>query len=141
MRGAREENASNISQDDKNKKKETSPSASARFSRTGAFCFSRPAKKPVSRNGTFARFRAYPRVPEERAMLVERGLRVMNAEVVGDAYAIASNYLRRTGAIADSFVTNERLLEIIVEMFQRGEMNRLRLANKAITKFETAELV
>ena len=74
-------------------------------------------------------------------MLVERGLRVMNVEVVGDAYAIAANYLRRTGAIADSFVTNERLLEIIVEMFQRGEINRLRLANRAITKFETAELV
>ena len=47
-------------------------------------------------------------------MLVERGLRVMNVEVVGDAYAIASNYLRRTGAIADTFATNERLLEIIV---------------------------
>jgi len=54
---------------------------------------------------------------------------------------IASNYLRRTGAIADSFVTNEQLLEIIVEMFQRGEMNRLRLANKAIAKFEAVELV
>jgi len=74
-------------------------------------------------------------------MLVERGLRVMIIEVVGDAYAIASNYLRRTGAIADSFVTNERLLEIIVDMFQRGEMNRLRLANKAIAKFKSAELV
>ena len=74
-------------------------------------------------------------------MLVERGLRVMNVEVVGDAYAIASNYLRRTGAIADTFVTDERLLEIIVQMFQRGEMNKLRLANKAITKFEAAELV
>jgi hypothetical protein len=89
----------------------------------------------------FARHRAYTRVPEERTMLVERGMRVMNAEVVGDAYAIASNYLRRTGAIADSFVTNEQLLEIIVEVFQRGEMNRLRLANKAIAKFEAAELV
>ena len=74
-------------------------------------------------------------------MLVERGLRVMNVEVVGDAYAIASNYLRRTGTIADSFVTNERLLEIIVEIFQRGEMNRLRLANKAIAKFDAVELV
>jgi hypothetical protein len=82
-----------------------------------------------------------PCVTEERAMLVERGMRVMNVEVVGDAYAIASNYLRRTGAIADSFATNERLLEIIVEMFQRGEMNRLRLANKAIAQFEAAELV
>jgi hypothetical protein len=98
-------------------------------------------QKPVSRNGTSARCRAYLLVPEERAMLVERGLQVMNVEVVGDAYAIAWNYLRRTGAIADSFVTNERLLEIIVGMFRRGEMNRLRLANKAIAKFEAVELV
>jgi hypothetical protein len=74
-------------------------------------------------------------------MLVERGLRVMNVEVVSDAYAIASNYLRRTGAIADSFVTDDRLLEIIVQLFQRGEFNKIRLANKAISKFEAAELV
>ena len=69
-------------------------------------------------------------------MLVERGIQVMNFEVVGDAYAIASNYLRKTGAIADSLVTDERLLEIIVRMFQRGEFNRIRLANKAIAEFE-----
>jgi hypothetical protein len=69
-------------------------------------------------------------------MLVERGIQIMDFEVVGDAYAIASNYLRRTGAIADSLVTDDRLLEIIVRMFQRGEFNRLRLANKAIAEFE-----
>ena len=69
-------------------------------------------------------------------MLVERGIQVMNFEVVGDAYAIASNYLRRTGAIADSLVTDERLLEIIVKMVQHGELNRIRLANKAIAEFE-----
>ena len=69
-------------------------------------------------------------------MLVERGLRVMNVEAVGDAYAIASNYLRRTGAIADRFATNEQLLEIIVGMFRQGEFNKIRLANKAIAKFE-----
>lgn len=74
-------------------------------------------------------------------MLVERGLRVMNLEAVGDAYAIASNYLRRVGAIPDTFATNERLLQIILDMFERGEMNRLRLANKAIAKFEADELV
>ena len=74
-------------------------------------------------------------------MLVERGLRVMNVEAVGDAYAIASNYLRRSGAIPDNFATNDRLLEIIVEMFHRGEYNRIRLANKAIAKFEAYELV
>ena len=73
-------------------------------------------------------------------MLVERGLQVMNVEVVGEAYAIASNYLRKSGAIADSFATNERLLEIIVKMFQRGEFNKIRLANKAIAKFEPKPL-
>ena len=74
-------------------------------------------------------------------MLVERGLQVMNVEVVGDAYAIAANYLRPSGAIPDTLATNDRLLEIIVQMFQRGEFNRLRLANKAIVKFEASELV
>ena len=74
-------------------------------------------------------------------MLVERGLQVMNVEVVGDAYAIAANYLRRSGAITDTLATNDRLLEIIVSMFQRGEFNRLRLANKAIGKFEASQLV
>ncbi|MEH2528268.1 MULTISPECIES: hypothetical protein [unclassified Bradyrhizobium] len=69
-------------------------------------------------------------------MLVERGIQVMNFEVVGDAYAIASNYLRKTGAIADTFATDERLLAIIVKMVQHGEFNRLRLANKAIAEFE-----
>jgi hypothetical protein len=69
-------------------------------------------------------------------MLVERALQVMNVEVVGEAYAIASNYLRRSGAIPDNFVTDDRLLKIIVEMFRQGEFNRLRLANKAIAKFE-----
>jgi len=74
-------------------------------------------------------------------MLIERGLRVMSVEVVGDAYAIASNYLRRSGAIPDSLATNQALLESIVQMFDRGEFNKIRLANKAIAKFEAAELV
>jgi hypothetical protein len=74
-------------------------------------------------------------------MLVERGLRVMNVGVVGEAYAIAANYLCRSGAIADDFVTNERLIAIIVQMFERGEFNKIRLANKAIAQFEAEELV
>ena len=69
-------------------------------------------------------------------MLIERGIQIVDFEAVGDAYAIASNYLRKTGAVADSLVTDERLLEIIVKMVQRGELNRLRLANRAIAEFE-----
>jgi hypothetical protein len=74
-------------------------------------------------------------------MLVERGLRVLNVEAVGDAYAIAMNYLRKSGAISDTVATNDALLEIIVEMYHRGEYNRIRLANKAIAKFEALELI
>lgn len=69
-------------------------------------------------------------------MLVERGLQAMNVELVSDSYAIAANYLRRSGAIADTLVTNERLLEIIVRLLQQGEVNKIRLANKAIGRFE-----
>ena len=69
-------------------------------------------------------------------MLVERGMQVMNVEVVGEAYAIAANYLRRSGLLPDTLVTDERLLRIIVQMFQHGEINKIRLANKAIAKFE-----
>jgi hypothetical protein len=92
-------------------------------------------------SGTSARVRALIfRIGRIDVMLVERGLRVMSVEVVGDAYAIASNYLRQAGIISDSFVTDERLLQIIVALFQRGECNKIRLANKAITQFES-ELV
>jgi hypothetical protein len=93
-------------------------------------------QKSGFRNGTFALRRAYPCESESKAMLVERGLQVMNVAMVGDAYAIAANYLCRTGAISNSSATDERLLEIIVHMFHRGEFNRIRLANKAIAKFE-----
>lgn len=73
--------------------------------------------------------------------MVERGLQVLNVELVGDAYAIASNYLRKSGAIPDTFSTNERLLGIVVKLFHNGEKNRIRLANKAIAKFEAETLV
>lgn len=73
-------------------------------------------------------------------MLVERGLRVMNVDVIGKSYDIASYYLRATGTIADTPATNEALLELIVQMVQRGETNQLRLANKAIELFEAARL-
>jgi hypothetical protein len=84
----------------------------------------------------FARSQAYPTRSESKVMLVERGLQVMSVGVVGDAYAIAANYLRRTGALLSGAATDERLLEIIVQMVHRGEFNKIRLANKAIAKFE-----
>jgi hypothetical protein len=73
-------------------------------------------------------------------MLIERGLRVMNVGVVGEAYAIAANYLFRTGALGNRLATDEHLLAIVVELFERGEFNKIRLANKAIEQFESQEL-
>ena len=69
-------------------------------------------------------------------MLVERGTRVLNTEVVGDAYTIASDYLRRSGALPDNFATSDDLLTIIVHLFHGGEANKIKLANKAIAIFE-----
>ena len=43
---------------------------------------------------------------------------------------------RKSGAIPDIIATNDMLIEIIVDMFHRGESNKIRLANKAISKFE-----
>jgi hypothetical protein len=94
-------------------------------------------KNPLLQRNLFPGHALTIRIGGIVAMLVERGLRVMSVEVVGDAYAIASNYLRRTGAISDNFVTDDRLLQIIVALFQRGEVNKIRLANKAITQFES----
>jgi hypothetical protein len=68
-------------------------------------------------------------------MLVERGVGA-NVELVSEAYAIAANYLRRSGAIRDTLVTDERLLEIVIKLLQHGEFNKIRLANKAIVRFE-----
>jgi hypothetical protein len=72
-------------------------------------------------------------------MVAECRLQVASVEAVGDAYAIAANYLRKTGAISNTVATNDHLLGLIVEMFHRGEYNKLRLANKAISKFEAGQ--
>ncbi|HVV41550.1 MAG TPA: hypothetical protein VHC94_10845 [Nitrobacter sp.] len=70
-------------------------------------------------------------------MLVERNVRAMNVETIGEAYAIAANYLRGTGAIPETVPADERLLTIIIDAFDRGERNRLKLANRAIARFQT----
>ena len=74
-------------------------------------------------------------------MLVERGLQVMNVGVVSGAYEIAANYLRRTGVIANGEATNEALLETIIKLFERGEFNKIRLANRAIAQFDPCQLI
>jgi hypothetical protein len=72
----------------------------------------------------------------ERAMLVERSVQVMNIAVVGEAYDIAANYLRKTGLIVETGEVNAALLETVYRLFDSGVRNRLLLANKAISRFE-----
>ena len=74
-------------------------------------------------------------------MLVEHTMQVANVEVVGEAYDIAANYLKKTGAMKDTALIDDRLLEIIYKMFNAGDRNRLRLANRAISKFERSRQV
>ena len=71
-------------------------------------------------------------------MLLERGMQALDVELVSEAYAIAANYLRRSGALPDSLITDDRLLRIIVQMYRNGELNKIRLANKAIAEFEAS---
>jgi hypothetical protein len=72
----------------------------------------------------------------EAAMLVERNVQILSVEVVGEAYDIAANYLRKTGLIAETGRIDDQLLEVIYRLFDSGVRNRLLLANKAISKFE-----
>jgi hypothetical protein len=56
--------------------------------------------------------------------------------VVSDAYDIAANYLAKTGVISDRFEIHKPLLDAIVQDFRAGNTNKLRLANRAIARFE-----
>ena len=75
------------------------------------------------------------------AVLLSHGFAATSRMFDGNVPAIAADYLYRSGTVTDSFATNEELLSIIVQLFERGEFNRIRLANKAIAKFEASENV
>jgi hypothetical protein len=72
---------------------------------------------------------------ETGTMLIERSLQIMNFGIVGEAYGIAANFLRKGGLIAESEGVNEDLLEIVIRLFHGGTRNKLRLANQAIARF------
>ncbi|MGZ6007570.1 MAG: hypothetical protein ACXWKS_08940 [Rhizomicrobium sp.] len=95
-------------------------------------------RKAVLADGTQSGLLRWTLVAEHRSMLVERGLRVMHVEAASEALAIAWNYLSQTGAIDDARADNDLLVAIITDLFNRGEFNRIRLANLAITRFHAA---
>jgi hypothetical protein len=62
-------------------------------------------------------------------------------DVVSGAYNIAANYLKRMGLIPHDVDFHQPLFDSIVEDFRDGNRNRLRLANRAIARFEIAREV
>ncbi|ABD86793.1 hypothetical protein [Rhodopseudomonas palustris] len=71
-------------------------------------------------------------------MLAQQNLRTAGLEVLDQAYDIAFDYLRMSGAIPEMFGVHELLLDTVVDLYYRGERNKIRLANKAISAFENA---
>ena len=72
----------------------------------------------------------------EDNMLHERGVQVMNVDVIGKAYDIAASYLRHIGAIREQPAPNEALLQLIVQLFEHGDHHQLSLANRAIMRYQ-----
>jgi hypothetical protein len=56
--------------------------------------------------------------------------------IVGGAYDIAVNYLKKTERITADVDIHQQLYESIVEDFRAGNANKLRLANRAIARIE-----
>jgi hypothetical protein len=65
----------------------------------------------------------------------------VHVDVVGDAYHIAANYLKKTGRIPDELQIHQPLLDAIVEDYRAGKSNKLILANRAITRMEKAKVL
>jgi hypothetical protein len=62
-------------------------------------------------------------------------------DVVGDAYHIAANYLKKTGRIPDELDIHQPLFDSIVEDYGAGRRNKLILANRAIARIEKANFL
>jgi hypothetical protein len=60
-------------------------------------------------------------------------------DVIGGAYDIAVDYLKRAGRIAPETDFYQPLFDSIVEDFRAGKTNKLMLANRAILRIERAE--
>lgn len=53
-----------------------------------------------------------------------------------EAYNIALDYLWRSGAVRNEFETYQFLSDHISQMVDRGQTNKLRMANKAISDYQ-----
>jgi hypothetical protein len=61
--------------------------------------------------------------------------------VVEDAYDIAATYLKQTGRLPCDVDFHPPLLEFIADDFRAGKRSKLVLANRAIARFGTSNIV
>jgi transposase len=75
-------------------------------------------------------------------LIVAMFINSIPVDIVGGAYDIAANYLKQTGRIPLELDIHEPLFDSIMWDFRSGTRNKLRLANRAITRFEkTADVL
>jgi hypothetical protein len=61
--------------------------------------------------------------------------------VVDDAFAIAWNFVKQTGNVADPYNAQVFLSREIMRLIGKGETNKIRIANLAIASFERENTV
>ena len=57
-------------------------------------------------------------------------------KVVDDAFAIAWNFIKQSGRVADAYNAQVFLSREIIKLIGKGETNKIRIANLAIASFE-----
>jgi hypothetical protein len=62
----------------------------------------------------------------------------LNEHAAEEAFGIAWQFVRTTHNVADEFAAQAFIAVEIVRLLERGERNKIRLANRAIAAFERA---
>lgn len=57
-------------------------------------------------------------------------------KLVDEAFAIAWNYIKRSGSVVDDYYAQVFLSREIMRLIGRGERHKIRIANLAIAAFE-----
>ena len=67
-----------------------------------------------------------------------RSLDHLNENTAEEAFGIAWFFIENTRDVADEFAAQTFIATEIMRLLERGESHRIRLANAAITAYETA---
>lgn len=59
-----------------------------------------------------------------------------HVEIIAAAYDIAYGFLKGSGRVWSDQITHDILLEKVTRLYERGDRNKIRLANHAIAEYE-----